>query len=174
MAYQPMPPAPQGGPPPRGKDPRTAPSTVRGAVGIMIVIAVLALIGLIVVIADKGALRTAIEKANRSFDSSQIDSAVNTAVTVAVVIGLILIVLFLLLARQVRKGKNWARIVTWVVAGLGVLGNLSNLAQPETATSKSLAGVELVLYIVLIVLLALRASNEYFRKPVYGYGYGPY
>lgn len=174
MAYQPMPPAPHGGVPVGPKDPRTAPPTVRRAVVIMFVLAALSLLGLIIVVADKSALRKAIEDANTSYDSQQINDAVNAAVTIAVVIGLILIVLYLLLALQVRKGKNWARIVTWVFAGLGVLGSLSTLAQPQAALSKVIAAVQLVLDVVLIVLLAMRASNEYFRKPVYGYGYGPY
>lgn len=171
MAYQPMPPAPQGGTPVGRKDPRTAPSTVRGAVWIMFALAAFGLISLIVVFADKDALRKAIRDANTSYDTQHIDTAVNTAVTIAVVIGLVLLVLYVLLALQVRKGKNWARIVTWVLAGLGVLGGISTLAQPQAALSKVVAGVELVLYILLIVLLAMRPSNEYFRKPIYGYGY---
>ena len=84
-------------------------------------------------------------------------------------IGIILIVLYVLLALQVRKGKNWARIVTWVLAGLGALGGVTNLAQPQAALTKVIAGIELVLYVVLIVLLALKPSNDYFRKPRYQY-----
>ncbi len=169
MSYQPMPPAPQGGPPPTARDPRNAPPTVRNAVRLMFFLAALGVIGLIIVFADKDALRTAVAKANPSDDTTQIDNAVNTAVTVGAVIGIVLIVLYVLLALQVRKGKNWARIVTWVLAGLGVLGGLTNLAQPQAALTKVVAGVELVLYIALIVLLALRPSNEYFRKPTYAY-----
>src|ERR1700759_942582 len=71
MSYQPMPPAPQGGPPPAAaRDPRNAPSTVRNAVRLMLVLAALGVIGLIIVFADKSALRKAIEDANPSYDSS--------------------------------------------------------------------------------------------------------
>jgi uncharacterized membrane protein (DUF485 family) len=169
MSYQPMPPAPQGGPPPTARDPRSAPSTVQNAVRLMFVLAALGVIGLIIVFADKDALRKAVEDANPNYDTTQLDNAVNTGVTVGAVIGIVLIVLYVLLALQVRKGKNWARIVTWVLAGLGVLGGVTNLAQPQAALTKIVAGVELVLYIALIVLLAMRPSNEYFRKPTYQY-----
>jgi hypothetical protein len=168
MSYNPMPSAPQGGVP-TAKDPRSAPSTVQNAVRLMFLLAALGLIGIIVVFAEKDALRTAIRDANSGYDTTQIDNALNTAIAVGAVIGVILIVLYVLLALQVRKGKNWARIVTWVLAGLGVLGAFSNLAQPQAAITKVIAGIELVLYIVLIVLLAMKPSNEYFRKPVYGY-----
>jgi hypothetical protein len=168
MTYTPMPAAPQGGVP-TTNDPRSAPSSVQNAVRLMFLLAALGLIGIIVVFADKNALRTAIENANSGYSTKQVDDALNTAVAIAAVIGIILIVLYVLLALQVRKGKNWARIVTWVLAGLGVLGSVGNLAQPQAAITKVIAGVELVLYVVLIVLLAMKPSNEYFRKPVYGY-----
>ena len=167
-----MPPAPQGGGPrPGAKDPSTAPSTVQNAVRLMFVLAALGIVGVIIVFADKSSLRKAIEDANSSYTTSQIDDAVNTAIAVGAVIAVVLIVLYILLALQVRKGKNWARVVTWVLAGLGVLGSISNLAQPQAALTKVIAGIELVLYVVLIVLLAMKPSNGYFRKPMYYGGY---
>jgi hypothetical protein len=169
MSYQPMPPAPQGGPPPAGRDPRSAPSTVRNAVRLMFVLAALGLIALIIVFANKNELRKAIADANPGYDTTQLDNAVNVGITIGAVIGIVLIVLYVLLALQVRKGKNWARIVTWVLAGLGVLGSVTNLAQPQAALTKVVAGVELVLYVVLIVLLAMAPSNEYFRRPKFQY-----
>lgn len=166
MTYNPMPPAPQGGRP-VAKDPRNAPSTVQNAVRLMFALAVLSLIALVVVFADKSALRTAIEKADPSYDTSKVDSAVNTAIAVGAIIGVVLVVLYVLLALQVRKGKNWARIVTWVLSGLGALGAISNLAQPQPALAKVIAAIELVVYIALIVLLAMKPSSAWFRKPTY-------
>jgi len=168
-----MPPEPPGGggQRPGAKDPRTAPSTVQNAVRLMFLLAALGILGVIIVFADKSSLRKAIEDANTSYSTSQINDAVNTAIAVGVVIAIVLIVLYVLLALQVRKGKNWARIVTWVLAGLGVLGSISNLAQPQAALTKGVAGIELVLYVVLIVLLAMKPSNDYFRKPTFYGGY---
>ncbi len=161
-----MPPAPQGGQP-VAKDPRNAPPTVQNAVRLMIGLAVLGLIALIIVFADKSALRDAIRKANPGYDTSRIDSAVNTAIAVGAIVGVVLVVLYVLLALQVRKGKNWARIVTWVLSGLGALGAISNLAQPQPALTKVIAAIELVAYVALIVLLAMKPSSDWFRRPTY-------
>ena len=130
-----MPPAPQGGGPlPGAKDPSTAPSTVQNAVRLMFVLAALGVIGVIIVFADKSALRKAIEDANTSYSTSQINDAVNSAIAIGAVVAIVLIVLYILLALQVRKGKNWARIVTWVLAGLGMLGSVR---QPRAAAGRA-------------------------------------
>ena len=160
--YSAMPPAPSyGGPPARGP----APSTVVNAVRIMVALAALAAVGIVVLFAQKDELRDAIRNNNNSYTTKQIDDAVTIGVSVAAVIFAILIVLYVLLALQVRKGKNWARIVTWVFSGLFALSALSNLTGTEATLTKVISGIDLVLYIVLIVLLAMRPSNDYFRKP---------
>jgi hypothetical protein len=46
---------------------------------------------------------------------------VYAAVAIGVAFGVIFIVLYVLLALQVQKGKNWARIITWILAAFGVL-----------------------------------------------------
>lgn len=71
--------------------------------------------------------------------------------------------LYVVLALQVRQAKNWARITTWVIAGLGVLSALGSLAQPEPAISRLVALISGILDIAIIVLLAQRPSNRYFR-----------
>ena len=76
------------------------------------------------------------------------------------------LVLYALLTVQVSKGRNWARIVTWVVAGLGILGGLISFAQPEPGLSRVLGIIGLLLDIGIVVLLALAPSNQYF-KPRY-------
>jgi hypothetical protein len=69
-----------------------------------------------------------------------------------------------LLAMQVRKGKNWARIVTWVFAGLGVLGSLGSIVQVAPPLSHVVSIVTGLLDLAVIILLAQRSSNEYFRR----------
>lgn len=141
-----------------------APSTVRNTVGIMLVRAGLGVIGIIVVLATKDSLKKAILKKNPTADTARLNTLLNTAITVGVVIGIIFIVLYVLLALQVRKGKNWARIVTWVLAGLGVLSALGSLAQPEPALSRVVSLIGGLLDLVIIVLLSQRPSNQYFRR----------
>lgn len=158
--YTPMPgetpPAPISGGP--------APATVGNAVRLMMIRAALGVLGIIVVLATKSSLKKEILKHNRSADAARLDSLVNTAITVGIVVGIVFIVLYVLLALQVRNGRNWARIVTWVIAGLGVLSALSSLAQPEPALSRVVSAISAILDIAIIVLLAQRPSNQYFRQ----------
>jgi len=158
--YNPMPGEPPQGPVVRG----LAPAQVLNAVRLMFVSAALGLLGLIVVLATKDSLRKEILKKNRDYSASKLDDVVNAAVTIGIVIGLVFIILYVLLALQVGKGKNWARIVTWVLAGLGAVAGLAGLAQPSPAASKILSVIGAVIDIAIIVLLAQRPANEYFRR----------
>jgi len=150
---------PPAGPVTRGP----APASVLNAVRLMFIRAALGVVGLIVLLATKDTLKKAILKKNPTADASRLDSLLNSAIAVGIVVGIIFIVLYVLLALQVRKGKNWARIVTWVLAGLGILGALASLAQPEPALSRLVTFVGAVLDIAIIVFLAQRPSNDFFR-----------
>lgn len=107
----------------------------------------------------KDQLKTALRDTNSSTD---IDTLVNTAITVGVIIAIIFGVLYALLALQVAKAKNWARIVTWVLAGLGLLGFLVSLGSTATAFSRVLGIIGALLDLAIIILLA--QSNAFFRK----------
>jgi uncharacterized membrane protein len=82
-------------------------------------------------------------------------------------LAVIFIVLYVLLALQVQKGKNWARIITWILAAFGVLNALSSLAQTNTGGSRATGLIGGVIDLAIIILLAQKASNDYFRKPRY-------
>ncbi|MDQ2748089.1 MAG: hypothetical protein M3Y44_00915 [Actinomycetota bacterium] len=161
-AYNPMPGEPPRGPVTRGP----APAPVGNAVRLMFVRAAMGVLSLIALLATKDTLRKEVLKKNSGYSTQKLDDVVNAAVTIGIVIGLVFIVLYVLLALQVGKGKNWARIVTWVLAGLGVLSGLASFAQPEPALSRILGVIGLLIDIAIIVLLAQRPSNEYFRRRV--------
>jgi hypothetical protein len=72
-----------------------------------------------------------------------------------VVFAIIGLVLYLLVAFFVRKGKNWARILGTVFAGLSVFGLFG---PPGLATIGTLLGI------AAIVLLYLPAAAPYFRR----------
>lgn len=159
QGYPPMP-----GEPPRGPMVRPpAPPPVVNAVRLMLVQAAFSVLGFVVLIATKDALKKAIAKKNTGYDAQKLTDVVNAAVAIGIVIALIVTVLYVLLALQVRKGKNWARIVTWVLSGLGVLSGLASLAQPETALSRVLGLVGVLIDVAIIVLLAQRPSSQYFK-----------
>jgi hypothetical protein len=120
------------------------------------------------------------------------------SVYVAIVFAVLLAVAYLILGIFTRRGKNPARIVTWVVAGLVVLctgcglvatsalGSLGSMgsdpsggptpAEVQDAIAAELPGwlgpvsltlgvITIIVLLTVIVLLALPASNAYFRKP---------
>ena len=156
--HAPMPGEPPSSPVGRGP----APEPVANAVRLMFVRAALGVLGVLLVLATKTTLKSEIVKRNPTADSAKLDSLLNTALAVGVVIGLVFIVLYVLLALKVRDGRNWARIVTWVLAGLGVLGGLAALAQPEPALSRVVSVISAALDVVIIVLLAQRPASRYF------------
>ena len=160
----PMPPTPYGAPPrPVGPPP----SSVVNATRLMFVGAALGVIGLIVLLASKSSLRDDIARRNPDYDAHKVDTVVNAAVGIGITFGVIFIVLYVLLALQVQKGKNWARIITWVLAALGVLSALSSLAQTNTGGSRVTSLIGGVIDLAIIILLAQKPSNDYFRKPTY-------
>jgi hypothetical protein len=143
--------------------PRERPAPVTMAVRLLYLNVVIGLIGVITLFALKDDLKKQILKKTPNASNS----TVNAAVAVAAVVAIILLLLFALLAWQVGKGKNWARITTWVFAGLGVISGLASFAQPEATVNRILGIVGLVIDIAVIVLLARPQSNEYFRGPRY-------
>ena len=151
-------------PPPAGGAAGPPPPSVDNAVKLMLARAAIGVLSLLVLLTTKGSLKNQILQANPSFDPARIDSAATVAITVGIVIGLIFIGLYVLLAMQVRKGKSWARIVTWILAGLAVLSGLAAFGQPVPMFSRLLGFVTLVIDVAVIVLLALRPSSEYFRR----------
>ena len=141
-----------------------APKPVANAATLMLVSAALGLIGIIVLYANKSALRTAIIKKNPGFDATKINTAVNAAIATATVFGIIFIALYVWLSRQLLKGKNWARIVTWIITALGVLSALSTLAAPAASLTRVFDLIAGVIDLAIIVLLLQKPSNAFFRR----------
>jgi hypothetical protein len=174
-AYQPLPPAPgpggfgqYGAMPPAeyGQPPAPVgppPSSVIYAVQLMYVAAAAGLVSLIVALSTKSTLRADIAKKNPDFDSAKLNTAVNVASGAGVVFGIVFIVLFVLLALQVRKGKNWARVVTWVITGLGIVSALASLGQTVAPASRVISLVSGLLDVAIVVLLLQKPSNAFFK-----------
>jgi hypothetical protein len=156
----PMPPVQPGSVAPLGPPP----SSVVNAVRLMFLGAALSALGIIVLLTAKSSMRTAIANKNPNYDAHKLDTAVNAAIAISVVFGIIFLVLYVLLALQVRKGKNWARIVTLVITAIGVLSTLSSYAQPAPAIVHIFGTISGLLDLAIIVLLV--QSKQYFRRVV--------
>jgi hypothetical protein len=135
------------------------PPSVVLAVRLLYLNVAVGLIGLIVLFATRDDLKKRILKDT----PDATDSTVNAALAIGAVVAIVFLVLYALLAWQVGRGKSWARITTWVLAGLGVVSGLAGMAQPEPTASRVLGVVGLVIDVVVIVLLARPDSNRYFK-----------
>jgi hypothetical protein len=124
-------------------------------------------------------------------DRDPVRTAIMVGIGVGVAISVAFIAGYILLGVFVGKGKQPARVVTWVVAGLSLLCNLCSFGRQAATTASSGAQnvdpelrqqvdgvaphwfetltavrtvVELVALVAIVILLSLAASNEYFRK----------
>lgn len=147
-----------GAPGPVGPAPRSTALAVR----LMYVQVALSVIGLIITLTSQDSLRASIRVRNTTASASQLDSLVTIGLIVGVVINIVFVVLYLLLSRQVGRGRNWARVVTVVLAAFSVLGGLSALAQSGVALSRVLSVLGALVAVGLIVLLVLRPDSKAF------------
>jgi len=154
----PYPAAPQGnawgGPPP---PPTPRPATVRNGIFAFLANTVLGLLGSIVTFADIDSL-----VADAARDANVTEDSVRGLLITGAVIGLVFLALYLLVLWFAWQGRNWARIVLWVLGGLSVASGIFGLGNGNGLLAV-LGVVQLLLVIAGIVLLALKPSNEWFR-----------
>jgi hypothetical protein len=141
------------------------PVTVRAGLGLFIAEIVLGLIGAIYVLANSQDLLNRV-RGQLSGNSAQLsDSALHAALVAGAVVGLIIVAVELLFIWFAWQGRNWARIVLWIVGGLGVVSGLAGLGtNSQFGGFYSALGVcQLLITIAAVVLLALKPSNEWYR-----------
>ncbi|GAA1502548.1 hypothetical protein GCM10009827_014050 [Dactylosporangium maewongense] len=108
--------------------PRARPSTVNLAVYLLYAAAGIELINIIISLVYAGALADGAKKAvaGTSQEGAGFGAGANGAVTL--IFGILIIVLLVLLAVFVGKGKQVARILTWVLGGLAACCSLGGFA----------------------------------------------
>jgi hypothetical protein len=185
----------------------TRPGVVTAAGYLLYVVAVLYAATAIISLATIGKVMNAVEADSVSDDGPDLKTVVQVTVVIEAIFYLLIVALFVVLGAFVLRGRNGMRITTWVIAGLGVLctfcgavgGGLSSTlasqensldstqseqiqnALPDWARYSTIAldVIILILLGVVIVFLALRPANAFFRRPepimIVGYpGYGGY
>jgi len=153
--YSPFPAAPQGqwgGP----SAPTPRPTTVTYGVAAFLANTVLGLIASIITFADLDSL-----VADARSDALD-DDSVRAVLLVSAVIGLVLLAAFLVVLWFAWNGRNWARIVLWVLGGLNVLASLTGFGDREGLLAV-IGVLQFLLVIAGIVLLALKPSNGWYR-----------
>jgi hypothetical protein len=108
-------------------------------------------------------------RSSTALSTAQLRSAANAGYGVGIGISIIFMVLYILLALQVRKGKNWARITTIVFASLGLL-SLFNVVSPTAIGLLKLIGlVAFAINLAILLLLARQPAAGWFKPRPVGY-----
>lgn len=180
---------------------RVRPGIVTISSYLLILVAAIQVINLILTLATIGETRRVLEDAYRDSSVNGMDAVADFAVAAAIgasLITLLLAVGLVVLALLNNRGRNGARITTWVVGGIlfcctgggllsGVAGSFSgpvggsNADMPSqeevqrqlqdalpswyTPVSTLLGVVAVLALLAALTLLALPASNAFFRKP---------
>jgi hypothetical protein len=176
---------------------RRRPTVVTVASWLLYLAAVCQVLSAIITLSQLGATKEAYKKVftGTSMEGAESMLVAITAAT-AVVIGLLFAVGYVVLAILDGRGKNPARIVTWVVGGLAICctgyglvanaagftgfgggsGNAPSGREIQQALRDAYPGwyqpaltavgtVAIISLLITVVLLALPAANDFFRKP---------
>jgi hypothetical protein len=162
--YASAPAAPDGFGAPR---PVERPSAVKLGIGAFLASTVLGILGSIVTFAqfDEIVDRALVDAGLDPADYSDVsDAATAGVVTTTVVVALLFIGLQLLFIWFAWQGRNWARIVLWVLGGLAVVSALVSLAGPSlSGLLTTLSLIQTLLIVVGIVALAQKPASEWYR-----------
>jgi hypothetical protein len=163
--------------------PTEQPRTIKIAVALMLVGAALSFLGLIASFAQTEEMEELIAEEFPELTEDEVDSSVSQGQAQGVVGGLVGVGLWIWMAIMNGQGKNWARVTGTVFGGIHIVSVLIVMAvlpMPSLTTALSLVSVTLAA--IIVILMYLRESSDYYdamsRRPYYpppgGYGYRPY
>ena len=140
------------------------PTTVRVGIGAFLATLILGVISSLVQFSDiDGLVAQAVALAD---DPAVTEDVIRAGVVVGAVIGLLLVALQALFIWFAWNGRNWARIVLFVIGGLGIVSGLAGLAGGGSLNNgfvNTLSVFQLLLLIVGVVALAQKVSSEWYR-----------
>ncbi len=176
------PPPPSMGPPPlpqpAQRPPR--PMTVTLAAGLLLLQVVLTVIGTVISLANQDMVLDAVREQSESQPAGGPDPETIANISTYVGIGFAVVgaILFIVLAMFLLRGSNAARITTWVICGLflccvgfsgiGAATSVGTYPGWFVAYQFGSVAISAIVYIGVIVLLLLPASNDYFKPQQQG------
>lgn len=139
------------------------PAEVQTSVKLWFASIVIGLIGAVggVFLADTDALTDDLVEADSGLSASDAESIVTLGLIVGLVVALVIIGLQVFFVFKMRAGRNWARIVLTVLAGLSLLSGLFGLTGGITAGSL-ISLVSLAVLIAATYYMFRPAANAYF------------
>jgi hypothetical protein len=139
------------------------PETVRIGIGAFVATLVLGLISAVVQLTDTDQIIELLREQDTTLTEDQADALA----TFGVVVVLITVALQAMFIWFAWAGRNWARIVLFVLGGLTIVSGLAGVAGASAATSSgfltSMAVFQWLLTLVGVVALALKPSSDWYR-----------
>ncbi len=178
---------------------RARPGSVTISSYLLFLVALLFAISAIISLSTLGALSEALGKAYEGTSAAGAETIAVGVGAAGAVLQLLVAVALVVLGLQNNRGRNVSRIITWVLGGLAICcsgvglggsalngmnlqssGDLPNNADVQRQLNDALPGwlgpvsttisvLSLLALLVAVILLALPASNEFFRKPQPGW-----
>jgi hypothetical protein len=146
--------------------PTEPPGSIRTAVLLMRLGALLSLLSLLTTFFLLDQIRDEVEEAltaqGTELTADAVDAAVAIGVGFSIFVGLIGVALWLWMAWANGRGRSWARIVATVLFGLSAVSFLVSFSQPQPVLTTVLGVVNLVLGAAIMVLLWKRESSDYY------------
>lgn len=164
--YAPAPSAPTGHGAPA---PMERPVTVRAGLGAFVATTVLGIVSAVVSYANwDTVIGTALDRAGAGLSGSERETAMEVAeavVEIGLVVGLIFSAVYLMFVWFAWQGRNWARVVLWVLGGLALVSSGAGLGSGGMGVGylDGLNLFSLLLTLAGVVLLALKPSNDWYR-----------
>jgi len=172
-----MPSFPGGGEPAPANEPQqpVQPPSIRNAVRLMWVGAALAALGLLISLVTAGSVR---DEARQSIldqqpdaDQATVDSMVNASFAFGIVISILIILCWLWMAWKNGQGRNWARILSTVLACLAVVFTLIGLFAAGAVGGAAGGGVigtisniiQLIIAIGILVFIWKPESTQFYE-----------
>jgi hypothetical protein len=141
---------------------------------------VLGLVRSLVQLSDRGQLIADLRKLAPQMSQEQIDNAANSGILFTVVFSLAVLALYVMLATQLVRGRNWARVVIAILGGLSAIGTVimliavfsagpaaairaTGVAVPSAPWDIAFSLLVAAMDIVTLVLLFRPESNRFFR-----------
>ena len=139
------------------------PNTVRLAVALMFVGAAAALVGIVVTLTNMDHIRELFENTVPKMEPDKIDNATTFAIIQQIVLNVLRAAIWVVLALYVRQGRQWARIVSTLVALLGVGLILRGVGGTEELGANIAGWGQIVCGVLAVVLIWLPPSMAWFR-----------
>lgn len=149
--------------PERADDPTAPPPTIRTAVRLMLVGAVISGIGILVTFMLRDDLREQLADADPSLTANELDTAVAAGLTLAGLVGVASVALWIWMATANGQGRVWARTVATVLGVLNVGFTLVGFIGGQlTPASVLIALANIALAVAILTLLYRPESNRFY------------